>query len=229
MMKRLILILAIMASYGAACAQELRGGTIPADSSAVTADAPEQQIIGRADAPTHIYTYGGYRGEPVQAADSLHLPVLDSFGRTYINMYPYSWYGMSDWQLHKGLNLNLGASVFASFGDSPWKGVGFTQSMAAMYAVPLTGKLSLAVGGYIDNIYWSRDAYHDAGLNAVLGYKFDEHWDGYLFGQKSLVTTRMPLPLYDMGNIGDRIGAAVRYNFNPRFSIQVSVTAEKRK
>ena len=97
------------------------------------------------------------------------------------------------------------------------------------YAVPLTGKLSLAVGGYIDNIYWAHDAFHDAGLNAVLSYKFDEHWEGYLFGQKSLVTTRMPLPLYDMGNIGDRIGAAVRYNFNPRFSIQVSVTAEKRK
>ena len=229
MMKRLIIILTAIAFYSAANAQERRGNTATADSAAVTADALEPELIGGADAPTHIYTYGGYRGEPMQATDSLHLPVLDSFGRTYINMYPYSWYSLYDWQLHKGLNLNLGASVFASFGDSPWKGVGFTQSMAAMYAVPLTGKLSLAVGGYINNIYWSRDAYHDAGLNAVLGYKFDEHWEGYLFGQKSLVTTRMPLPLYDIGNIGDRIGAAVRYNFNPNFSIQVSVTAEKRK
>lgn len=228
-MKRLIIILTAIAFYSAANAQERRGNTATADSAAVTADALKPELIGGADAPTHIYTYGGYRGEPMQATDSLHLPVLDSFGRTYINMYPYSWYGLYDWQLHKGLNLNLGASVFASFGDSPWKGVGFTQSMAAMYAVPLTGKLSLAVGGYINNIYWSRDAYHDAGLNAVLGYKFDEHWEGYLFGQKSLVATRMPLPLYDIGNIGDRIGAAIRYNFNPNFSIQVSVTAEKRK
>lgn len=228
-MKRYVSILLAAAFCCAADAQELRDKAVPADSATVAADTPEQQIIGGTDAPTHIYTYGGYHGEPLAASDSLHLPMLDSFGRTHINMYPYSWYGLYDWQLHKGLNLNLGASVFASFGDSPWKGVGFTQSMAAMYAVPLTDKLSLAVGGYIDNIYWSRDAYHDAGLNAVLGYKFDEHWEGYLFGQKSLVTTRMPLPLYDMGNIGDRIGAAVRYNFNPRFSIQVSVTAEKRK
>ncbi len=228
-MKRLIIILTAIAFYSAANAQERRGNAATADSTAVTADALKPELIGGADAPTHIYTYGGYRGEPMQATDSLHLPVLDSFGRTYINMYPYSWYGLYDWQLHKGLNLNLGASVFASFGDSPWKGVGFTQSMAAMYAVPLTGKLSLAIGGYINNIYWSRDAYHDAGLNAVLGYKFDEHWEGYLFGQKSLVATRMPLPLYDIGNIGDRIGAAIRYNFNPNFSIQVSVTAEKRK
>ena len=63
MMKRLILILAIMASYSVACAQELLGGTVPADSMAVTADAPEQQIIGRADAPTHIYTYDGKMGQ----------------------------------------------------------------------------------------------------------------------------------------------------------------------
>lgn len=63
----------------------------------------------------------------------------------------------------------------------------------------------------------------------MLGYKFDEHWEGYIFGQKSLVNTRMPLPLYDIGNIGDRIGAAIKYNFNPSFSIQVSVSAEKRR
>ena len=229
MMKRFLSILLTAALCGSACAQEVRSNDLPADSAAITGAAPEQEIIGGADAPTHIYTYDGYRGEPLAANDSLHLPVLDGFGRTYINMYPYSWYGMFNWQLHKGLNLNLGASVFASFGDSYWKGVGFTQSMAAMYAVPLTDKLSLAVGGYINNLFWARDTYHDAGLNAVLGYKFDEHWEGYIFGQKSLVNTRMPLPLYDIGNIGDRIGAAIKYNFNPSFSIQVSVSAEKRR
>ena len=229
MMKRFLSILLTAAFCCVATAQEVRSNDLPADSAAITGTAPEQEIIGGADAPTHIYTYDGYRGEPLAANDSLHLPVLDGFGRTYINMYPYSWYGMFNWQLHKGLNLNLGASVFASFGDSYWKGVGFTQSMAAMYAVPLTDKLSLAVGGYINNLFWARDTYHDAGLNAVLGYKFDEHWEGYIFGQKSLVNTRMPLPLYDIGNIGDRIGAAIKYNFNSSFSIQVSVSAEKRR
>ena len=156
-MKRFLSILLTAAFCCVATAQEVRDNTVPTDSAAITGATPEQEIIGGADAPTHIYTYDGYRGEPLAANDSLHLPVLDGFGRTYINMYPYSWYGMLNWQLHKGLNLNLGASVFASFGDSYWKGVGFTQSMAAMYAVPLTDKLSLAVGGYINNLFWARD------------------------------------------------------------------------
>ena len=33
---------------------------------------------------------------------------------------------------------------------------------------------------------------------------------------------RKYIPLYDMGDLGDRIGAAVRYNVNPSFSIGVS-------
>ena len=80
----------------------------------------------------------------------------------------------------------------------------------------------------MNNLYWSHDAYRDAGLNAVLGYKFNEHWEGYIFGQKSLVNKNMPMPLYDMSRIGDRIGAAIKYNFNPQFSIQVTVETEKR-
>ena len=196
----------------------------------VGVDVPELQpgLIGAGDAPTGMYVYDGYRGEALAAADSLHLPVLNRYGQTYINMYPYDWVGFYDWQLHKGLNVSLGASVFATFGDSPWKGAGFAQSISAMYAVPITSKLSLAVGGYMNNLYWSHDAYRDAGFNAVLGYKFDEHWEGYVFGQKSLLNKSMPMPLYDMGRIGDRIGAAIKYNFNPSFSIKVTVEAEKR-
>jgi hypothetical protein len=37
----------------------------------------------------------------------------------------------------------------------------------------------------------------------------------------------MPYPLYDMSNLGDRIGAAVRYNFSPSFSIQVNVESRE--
>lgn len=66
------------AFYGTVCAQEVRDNTVPSDSAAINGAAPEQEIIGGADAPTHIYTYDGYRGEPLAANDSLHLPVLDS-------------------------------------------------------------------------------------------------------------------------------------------------------
>lgn len=227
-MKRLLFILSASVACVAAGAQEVNNDVYLPDSAAVVAEQPAGRIIGGGDASTGMYVYDGYRGEPLEQADSLHLPLMNRFGQSYINMYPYDWFGVFDWQLHKGLNVSLGASVFASFGDGPWTGAGFTQSIAAMYAVPLTDKLSLAVGGYLNSLYWSRDAYHDAGFNAVLGYKFNEHWEGYVFGQKSVVNRFMPLPLYDMSRAGDRIGASVKYNFNPRFSIQVTVSAEKR-
>lgn len=68
----------------------------------------------------------------------------------------------------------------------------------------------------------------DGGINAVLGYKFDERWEAYLYGQKSVMNSRMPLPLYDMNGLGDRIGAAVKYNFSPKFSVTVSVEERRR-
>lgn len=160
--------------------------------------------------------------------DSLMLPRLNMYGQSLISSYPFYGSGFMDWRLHKGLNVNIGASVFAVFGKhSHYKGAGFGQNISMMYALPLTNKLSVAVGGYFTNTSWSHDSYRDAGLNAVLGYKFNEHWEAYLFGQKSLTSKRMPLPLYDMNGLGDRIGAAVKYNFNPSFSIQVSVSASQ--
>ena len=64
--------------------------------------------------------------------------------------YPYNtWWGFDTWQLHKGLNVNLGASVFASFGKGAPKGAGFGQDISLMYATPINDKLSLAVGGWL--------------------------------------------------------------------------------
>ena len=159
------------------------------------------------------------------ATDTLHLPTMNAYGQVLpFRWYPYGWLGWYNWDLHPGLNVNLGASVFAFLGKNAPRGAGFTQNLSAMYAMPLTKNLSLAVGGYLNNIIWSRTSYRDAGLTAALGYRFDEHWEAYLYGQKSIVQTRFtPLPLYDMGNLGDRIGAAVKYNFTPSFSVQLSV------
>lgn len=170
-------------------------------------------------------------GDPMaMSRDSLHLPLLTYNGSMPpIGMYPLYWGGWYAWDLHKGLNVNLGASVFAQFGKNAHHGAGFTQNLSAMYAMPVTDKLSIAVGGYINNVYWAHDAYRDAGASAVLAYKFDEHWEAYLYGQKSLVNNRfIPYPLYDLGELRDRIGAAVKYNFSPNFSVQVSVERGER-
>jgi len=162
---------------------------------------------------------------PKASSDSLHLPPFNSNGQVLpINMYPYSLGGWYNWDLHRGLNINLSASVFGFFGKNAPTGAGFTQSLSAMYAMPLSQKLSLAVGGYLNNMIWSRDTYRDAGFSAVLGYRFNDHWEAYIYGQKSIThSPGMPYTLYDIGHLGDRIGAAVKYNFNPSFSVQLSV------
>jgi hypothetical protein len=79
------------------------------------------------------------------------------------------------------------------------------------------------VGGYFSNISWGHHSYRDAGVNAVLGYRFNEHWEAFIYGQKSFLKPEMPLPLYYMHDVGDRIGAAVRYTPNHTFSVTVSV------
>ena len=161
----------------------------------------------------------------VIARSPLHIPTLTEYGTMpSMYFYPYMWGGFHSWDVHEGLNTTLGASVFSTFGSgNTYSGAGFSQNIAMVYAKPLTERLSLAVGGYFHNMFWAHDTYRDVGLTAVLGYQFDEHWSGYLYGQKSLLPdTRMPRHLMDMGELGDRIGAAVRYTFNPSFSVQLS-------
>ena len=68
-----------------------------------------------------------------------------------------------------------------------------------------------------------------AGLSAVLGYKFNDRWEAYLYGQKSLMRPKVPLPYYNMMDLGDRLGAALKYNFSPSFYIELSVEGRKQK
>ncbi|MBR4366964.1 MAG: hypothetical protein IKP43_09310 [Bacteroidaceae bacterium] len=156
--------------------------------------------------------------------DSLHMPTLDMLGhRPYIGYYPMMGWGLSSWDLHQGLNVSLGTSVFSQFGHHVYHKAGFTQNVAAMYAVPLSSKLSVAFGGYYDHINWGHLSSHGAGINAVIGYMFNPHWEAYLYAQKSLAHSKMPMPLYFIGDMGDRIGAALKYNFNPSISVELNV------
>lgn len=174
----------------------------------------------RAVEPSFLGAFGG------EHTDSLNLPAIGMRGEVLpMTLRPLYWGNWYNWSLHKGMNVSLGASVFAEFGKNARGGAGFTQNVSAMYAVPVTKKLSVAVGGYFNNIMWQHDTWREAGVSAIMGYKFNDHWEAYLYGQKSLAGNRrfMPCTVYDLSNIGDRIGAAVKYNVNPNFSFQVSV------
>lgn len=243
-MRKIVLIIAstIIGCLGV-LAQEPIGGTSVLENNK---EVPVQDIVGNelnnsqtqqlTNPATPSYDYvlpNRYDNDFLyQYRDSLHLPPLSFNGHVRpIGMYPLSWGGWYSWDLHKGLNVSVGASVFAQFGKHARHGAGFSQNFSAMYAMPLTDKLSLAIGGYMNNVYWAHDSYRDAGVSAVLGYQFDERWEAYLYAQKSLVDNKkfMPYPLYDMGELRDRIGAAVKYNFSPNFSVQISVERDEYK
>ena len=92
------------------------------------------------------------------------------------------------WGLHKGLNLSIDLSVFATFGKNAPHWGGFTQTINATYLTPLTkdNKLWMALGTYINNINYGSDNFHDGGVYGMLGYKFNEHWEAFVYGQVSV-------------------------------------------
>lgn len=162
---------------------------------------------------------------PEMGNDSITLSPNTSYDyRMPMWHYPLSWDEWCGWGLHKGLNISIGASVFGEFGKHARHGAGFAQSISALYVTPLTDRLSLAVGGYMNNVYWAHDNYRDAGVSALLNYRINDHWEAFVYGKKSLLNDRIaPRPVYDMHALGDVVGGGVRYNFTPSFSMEVSV------
>ena len=136
-----------------------------------------------------------------QHQDSLMLPPLNAQGQVDTTCrYPLAFGGWNSWGLHRGLNVQIGASVFAEFGKGAHSGAGFQQNIALMYAMPINDKLSVAVGGYLNNVNYAGGNWHDAGLSAVVGYRFNEHLEAYIWGQKSInnnVGNRFRYGLYD--------------------------------
>lgn len=120
-----------------------------------------------------------YGGKPVQLTtetreqESLQPPLMPS---TY------------GWGLHQGLNVSIDLSAFATFGKGVPHHGGFGQTLSAAYLSPLSrdGKWWVAGGGYLNNIMWGGDSYRDAGLYAMLGYKINDKWELYAYGQLSL-------------------------------------------
>lgn len=165
--------------------------------------------------------YGTSHGalEPV----GFSLPPLTMRGT--IAHYPYYnglMTGFYDWELHPGLNASLSAAAIIGLGHNA--GAGFANSMAVAYAGNITPKLSYSIGGYTSFVDYASHVMRDAGLTAMLNYRFNDHWEAAVFAQKSVLKPQVPAHLYYwMDDVGDKIGASVRYNINPSFSIGLSV------
>ena len=122
-----------------------------------------------------------YGGKPVK---NTYTPIrhIDSNSDELYKMGSYGW------GLHKGLNLSVDLSVFATFGKHAPHWGGFTQTINATYLTPLTkdNKLWMALGTYLNNINYGGDNFRDGGVYGILGYQFNEHWEAYVYGQVSV-------------------------------------------
>ena len=160
------------------------------------------------------------------------LPKLTEYGQVPSIHFPYlGFYHWPTWSLHEGVNTSLGLSVFSTFGSGhTWSGAGFSENASLMYAMPLGKKFSAAIGGYIKNTSWAHDSFRSAGLSAILNYQANDRLNVYAYGQKSLLNSNhIPLPLYYMDDVADRIGIGAEYKVTPAFSIGLSVDYSRYK
>ena len=166
---------------------------------------------------------------------------IDTNGYDYPMFASFGGFG----SLHQGLNASIGLSVMAGFGKNAPKGAGFAQNINATYLAPIGKKAWLAAGGFVNHLNWDGMNVTNGGLYAELGYRFNDHWAAYVYGQKSLVNNGtngyygynglygypgLGSPYYyDYGYMpgynpfGDKLGAAVQWTPNRKFSVQLSV------
>ncbi len=132
------------------------------------------------------------------------------------------------WRLHEGLNAQVGLSVTAGIGKGAPRGVGFGQTAAFAYVLPLSKKVSFAAGVYARNMDWGAYRSTDVGIAGTLAYRPSDRVSLYLYGTKSFMPRGdrgrygyFGEPWYD--NFKDRIGAAAEFKIGDNASIGVSL------
>ena len=184
-----------------------------------------------------IFAIVGSAAFAQEAADTTELTLYDygyddphewGYGHRY-GIYNAWDDGCFNWQLHKGLNVSAGVSVFATSGRHG--GAGFGENLNVMYAGRVNDKLTYAVGGYVRNINWRGSHYNEAGLTAMLNYRFNDRWEAFMYAHKNMDGNNNSMQANYYRNLyraGDLIGAGVRYYFAPESYLQIAVEAERR-
>lgn len=103
---------------------------------------------------------------------------------------------LSPWQLHEGLNAQMGMSVSVGFGRRAPRGAGFGTSMAFVYAKPVNDRLSLTGGVSMDSMDWGSWRERNATVAATAGYRVSDFLSLYAYGSRSLT----PRSVYGAGS-----------------------------
>lgn len=166
---------------------------------------------------------------PAEVSIPWNEPALTLGGYGLVGIAPYdAGYG-SAWRLHEGLNAQFGLSVSAAFGKHAPKGVGFGQSAAFAYLLPVSPRLSVAAGLYATNMDWGAWRRTDVGFAAMMAYQLTDRINLYAYGSKTFVPRaadfakrREPFPAF-LDQPRDRIGAAAEFKIGKNAMIGVSV------
>ena len=205
----LILTLLSLLFPSVAHGQEMQNTVVPDTVSSAQVDMLTDSMSTSLALPTPAPIFG------------MAAPGFDGCSPWYMGSYG------SMWDLHEGLNAQLGMSIAAAFGKHAPSGVGFGQSANLAYAMPLGKGFSAAAGLYVQNMDWGHFHQRDFGLSAVLGYKINDVVSVYAYGTKSFMPRQeqqpvMGYPFY-LENFRDRIGAMAEFKIGENAKIQVSV------
>lgn len=179
-----------------------------------------------------------------QEADSaslgLSLPWNAPFGfGAYGFDAPFEGFGVAPgagWRLHEGLNARFSLGVSAAFGRHAPRGVGFGQTAAFAYVLPVASRLSVAAGIYTSNMDWGSWHRTDVGIAGMLAWQVSDRVNLYAYGAKSFASRATPFArrcdpfarlLAPCGGYwnrpADRIGAAAEFKIGNNAMIGVSV------
>lgn len=193
-----IILYCLLLSTPAVALAQSKADSTAFESSVQPIESPQLQGVREPSEAEKAYAHQLAEEREEQAQIDYVLPPIDENGQVqspydYYDPYLYDpWYygyggGFGSWRLHKGLNVNIGASVFANFGKGMGgNGAGFSQDVTLMYVTNLSKKATLAIGGYINNCTYAGTNYTTGGINALLGYRWNEHWSGYVYVQKAI-------------------------------------------
>lgn len=96
--------------------------------------------------------------------------------------YPFGW-GAGMWDLHEGLNGEIGAGVTVGWGkNNPFKGASFFTDVSLMYVKPISDKWTVAIGGTVSRFRFFNENQVMGSVTAMANYQFNEHLSATIFG-----------------------------------------------
>ncbi len=159
---------------------------------------------------------------------------MDSDPRMYYVPYYTGMpvWGGYQWDLHKGMNVNVSASAFATTGNHDYfPGSGFSTDVSALYVAPLSKKLTVAVGLYgSQNNFGRYGSFNDFGLQGIVNYQYNDRLNLSAYGRLSFINPKIPYPLramYPLMRTQSTFGANLDYKISNSVSVHVGVRGDK--